>query len=75
MKDLSIYFQPISTVAQFNASQLGSIIDANDGDFPLLNEPGCAIFEVPEYRGSVSGFGNHNTDFREHLYALHPETS
>ncbi|MEN9290492.1 MAG: hypothetical protein RLZZ357_335 [Bacteroidota bacterium] len=75
MKDLSIYFQPITTAAAFNDSQLGSYIDANNGDFPELNEPGCAIFEVPEYRGSVVGFGNQNTDFREHLYALHPETS
>ena len=75
MKDLSIYFQPITTAVPFNESQLGSYIDANNVEFPELNEPGCAIFEVPEYRGSVVGFGIQNTDFREHLYALHPETS
>ena len=68
MKDLSIYFQPITTAVPFNDSQLGSYIDANHGEFPELNEPGCAIFEVPEYRGSIVGFGIQNTDFREHLH-------
>ena len=75
MKDLSIYFQPIAATGSFSAAQLGSYIDANDGDFPELNEPGCAIIEVSEYRGAVNGCGHQIVNFREHLYALHPETS
>ena len=73
MKDLSIYFQPITTDASFQAAQLGATIDANRGEFPQLNEPGCAIFEVPEYRASNHTELRQKHDFRAHFYALHTE--
>jgi hypothetical protein len=73
MKDLSIYFQPINLETSFNSSQLGSVIASYYEHFPELNEPGCAIFEVPEYRGCSHTEVQQTQDFRTHLYTLHPE--
>ncbi len=77
MKDISIYFQPISQSTDFNEEQLGSIIDAHTKEFPDLSSSGCAIIYVPEYRGvlhenetadkEIVGPGN----FRDELYSLY----
>lgn len=75
MKDLSIYFQPIATQTAFKPSQIGSIIDAYIHQFPDLDQPGCAIFEVPEYRASKHPNLVQDVDFRTHFYALHPEVN
>ena len=47
MKDISIYFQPISQSYDFNEEQLGSINDAHTKEFPDLSSSGCAIIYVP----------------------------
>ena len=75
MKDLSIYFQPIATQTAYKPSQIGSIIDAYIHQFPDLDQPGCAIFEVPEYRASKHPNLAQDVDFRSHFYALHPEVN
>ncbi|MFM8596377.1 MAG: arginase [Flavobacteriales bacterium] len=75
MKDLSIYFQPIANESAYKPVQIGSVIEANFGQFPVLNEPGCAIFEVPEYRASTDTELRQKFDFRTHFYALHPESN
>lgn len=75
MKDLSIYFQPIAIQTAYKASQIGSLIEANVHQFPELDQPGCAIFEVPEYRGSQDSSLQQKQAFRQHLYALHPENN
>jgi formiminoglutamase len=75
MKDLSIYFQPIATQTAYKPSQIGSIIDAYIHQFPDLDQPGCAVFEVPEYRASKQPNLVQDVDFRSHFYTLHPEVN
>ena len=76
MKDLSIYFQPISQTLTFHDEQLGSVIDSYTNEFPSLIANTCAIFYVPEYRGVLleqeriekQFVGPSN--FRDELYSL-----
>lgn len=75
MKDLSIYFQPLSAEVEYNAKQLGSSIEAYYHTFPELNGAGCAIFVVPEYRGAKQGAVQQDQAFRTHLYQLYPEVN
>ncbi|MEY4287900.1 MAG: hypothetical protein RL511_1990 [Bacteroidota bacterium] len=72
MTDLSIYFQPVSIDLSFDEAQIGAQIKINQGAFPDLQGPGCAIISVPEYRGS----GQDQllaTEFRTAFYQLHSE--
>ena len=62
MKDLSIYFQPLAIQAEYKIAQIGSFIDAHIDQFPDLDQPGCAIFEVPEYRGAQQPGFEQNID-------------
>ena len=76
MKDLSIYFQPVSdeyVVDQGIGSQLSV---HTDGSFPELKSKGIALFYVPEYRnGDISLHQKTNDSFRKYLYALNASES
>lgn len=74
MKDISIYFKPLQSIA-IKANSIGSSILANDENgFPELEGKGVAIIHVPEYRNST--IQNVQTtfeqDFRTELYGLFP---
>jgi arginase family enzyme len=76
MKDLSIYFQPVSN-DYLSTQGLGShLLIHTDGSFPQLKSKGIALMYVPEYR---NGGGNHhsaaNDSFRKHFYALNASES
>jgi len=74
MIDLSIYFQPIAPDLTYTERQLGAQIKCYQTDFPDLNESGCAIISIPEFRGaSVDQYAV--PAFRSALYQLHPETT
>ena len=49
MKDISIYFQPISQTLDFDDEQLGSVIESYTNEFPVLIPNTCAIIYVPEF--------------------------
>ena len=74
MIDLSIYFQPISVAIPFTERQLGAQMISYQADFPDLTGPGCAIFSVPEYRGSAKDQISMPA-FRSTFYQLHPESN
>ena len=77
MKDISIYFQPISPSLNFGDEQLGSVIDSYTNEFPVLMPNTIAVIYVPEYRGvlleqemvekQLVGPSN----FRDELYSLY----
>lgn len=70
MKDISIYFKPISDISD----AIGDlIIDShihNENGFPELKGPGIAIVYVPENRRSESGLSGSNESFREEFYTF-----
>lgn len=74
MKDISIYFQPISSATSTEEGSIGThIIKHTKGDFPNLTKKGIAIIDVPEYRNHTKfekqpEFSN---QFREKLYPLY----
>ncbi len=72
MKDISIYFQSISSNSKYGEEMLGSSIRANiDGDFPTIKEKGTAIIYVPEYRNHSENLNNDfRNDFRSQFYKL-----
>ena len=70
MKDISIYFEPISESISISKKGLGESIVLHDKTgFPSINEKGIAIIYVPEYRGEDNHEGS-NEIFREELYKL-----
>ena len=71
MKDISIYFQPVERIHSIEES-LGSKIEYHtEGDCPLLNAKGVAIFYCPEFRNSDLQVPKSSTDlFRNELSAL-----
>ena len=73
MNDISIYFQAVNDSESWQGQQLGAYITKNLSDFPELEKNSCAIFYVPEFRGS--GAENKSTafEFRESFYKLHHE--
>jgi len=72
MKDLSIYFQPISVQEQFSDQKIGGRIFAHtDVSFPELKKGGIAIIHVPEYRGVKELCSTPEPEkFRPFLYGL-----
>lgn len=74
MKDLSIYFQPVTNTVDFG---LGAHIHVHrDGDFPELKEKGLALIYVPEFRnGDASNQGSVNEAFRDEFYKLNQAES
>ena len=77
MKDISIYFQPISQTLNFDDEQLGSVIESYTNEFPVLIPNTCAIIYVPEFRGvvleqeSVEKQLVGPSNFRDELYSLY----
>src|SRR5690554_7832712 len=73
MKDISIYFQSISTEDKFEKEMLGNFIQANkNGEFPEIKKKGIALFYVPEYRNDKNNSDQEFiNDFRSQLYKLH----
>ncbi|MEN9972398.1 MAG: hypothetical protein RIS20_745 [Bacteroidota bacterium] len=73
MTDISIYFQAVSDNGNWQGQQLGAYVIKNQGGFPELEKNGCAIFYVPEYRGSGVENMTRSTNFRDSFYKLHNE--
>lgn len=73
MKDISIYFQSISTEDKFEKEMLGNFIQANkNGEFPEIKKKGIALFYVPEYRNDKNNSDQKFiNNFRSQLYKLH----
>src|SRR5690554_7857047 len=73
MKDISIYFQSISTEDKFEKEMLGNFIQANkNGELPEIKKKGIALFYVPEYRNDKNNSDqDFINDFRSQLYKLH----
>jgi hypothetical protein len=68
MKDISIYFKPISEISNSTGDLASDSHIHNDGGFPELNDPGIAIIYVPENRKSESGLSGSDESFREEFY-------
>ncbi|MFM6933902.1 MAG: formimidoylglutamase [Flavobacteriales bacterium] len=75
MNDISIYFQALADSEQWSEQQLGNVIIKNQESFPELEKNTCAIFYVPEFRGSERDNQQRSTTFRSALYGLHHEQS
>lgn len=69
MKDISIYFSPISTLETPVSESLGEFIVRNDDSgFPEIDRPGIALIYVPEFRnGEASLHGETDDRFRSYL--------
>ena len=72
MKDVSIYFTPLSSEIEFNEGTIGSsIIQYTENNFPELNSNGIALIYVPEFRNGEAQFqGKSNDNFRHYFYNL-----
>lgn len=69
MKDISIYFSPISEAHTIIDDSLGdAMLIHREGNFPEIDSKGIAIIYVPEYRNSVDAFENRNDAFRQSIY-------
>lgn len=74
MKDISIYFQPVSIDDNYSEGSLGkTIIQNKENDFPVLERGGVALIEVPEYRNhsSYDSTQHKSSSFRPPLYDLY----
>jgi formiminoglutamase len=71
MKDLSIYFEPISTVNSHNHGTIGYAIQTYTTNFPTLTKGGMALLYVPEFRGDTTiSPAEFDDGFRSFFYAL-----
>ncbi len=73
MTDISIYFQAVSDNGNWQDQELGAYVIKNQLDFPELDKNSCALFYVPEYRGSDIDNTVSSSHFREAFYKLHNE--
>ncbi len=73
MTDISIYFQAVSDSGNWKGQQLGAHVSKHLSDFPELQKNSCALFYVPECRGSGVENTKSSTKFRESFYRLHHE--
>ena len=73
MTDISIYFQAVSDNGNWQDQELGAYVIKNQLDFPELDKNSCALFYVPEYRGSDIDNTVSSSQFREAFYKLHNE--
>lgn len=73
MKDLSIYFESVSTLRDYIAGKLGERVRMNDGSgFPEPKENCIAFVFVPDYRNGVNSTGSDWVqDFRNSFYDLY----
>jgi hypothetical protein len=72
MKDISIYFTPISIEGPWSEEQIGSKIKSYNTDFPEIEKKSCVLFSVPEFRGnkfikSAKISSDFRTSFYEHF--------
>jgi formiminoglutamase len=76
MKDLSIYFQPLTGEQDYPADSLGTLIRANDQDgFPEIGKGGLALIYVPEFRNGQPELHQQTDDrFRASFYRYFPGT-
>ena len=72
MKDISIYFKPISDISDATGDLIIDSHIHNENGFPELKGPGIAIVYVPENRRSESGLSGSNESFREEFYTFSP---
>jgi len=76
MKDLSIYFSPVSYAQEMAEEALGKQILVHDENgFPEITEKGVAILYVPEFRRTVHGALEGRDSFRKPLYDMFPGNS
>ena len=73
MTDISIYFQAVSDSGNWKGQELGTYVSKHQSDFPVLEKNSCALFYVPECRGSGIENTNASTTFRDSFYRLHQE--
>lgn len=72
MKDISIYFSPVSTTTVFEENTLFSNVNRHTEDsFPDLNKEGVALIYVPEYRGTEHSSTVQADVFRNEFYQLY----
>ncbi|MFT6922474.1 MAG: formiminoglutamase [Crocinitomicaceae bacterium] len=70
MKDISIYFKPISDISDATGDLIIDSHIHNEDGFPELKDPGIAIIYVPENRRSESGLSGSDESFREEFYTF-----
>ena len=69
MKDISIYFQPVSNINREGVESLGgSLLIHDEHGFPEIDKKGIALIYVPEYRNNHFIDGKSNDAFRTQLY-------
>ena len=74
MKDISIYFSPLSRSEEQNTLKIGGSIQCHtESGFPLIEKNGVALLYVPEFRGdhSMKGREVNAESFRSYLYELY----
>ena len=72
MKDISIYFEPISNNPSGNEySLLNELIIHDEKGFPEIEGPGVAIIHVPEYRNSETPEASSSDKFVSELTNLY----
>lgn len=76
MKDLSIYFRPLSTAEDYPAESLGSVVSVHgEHGFPVMGKGGLALIYVPEFRNGEPELHEQLDDrFREAFYNYFPGT-
>lgn len=76
MKDISIYFSPVSEAyrTSLTADSLGTIINTHTADgFPAINKDGIALIYAPEFRNGVPELHKKSDDrFRHSFYDYFP---
>lgn len=71
MKDISIYFQPISVQYDRKEGSIGAVIQVNDDSgFPDVKKGSIALITIPEYRRFGASFESVKDIFREDFYGL-----
>lgn len=72
MKDISIYFQALSSDLKITENSLGdSIIRNDEGGFPEIAPNSIVIFDIPEYRNSNISYNPTKNSFRPAFYSLY----
>jgi arginase family enzyme len=72
MKDISIYFSPITALEAANEHDLSNEIVVHDeSGFPEIDGKGIAILHVPEYRNSTNSVSGESLGYFQELAKLH----
>jgi len=74
MKDISIYFSPVSLEGEFSEFTIGgTIVRHSEGNFPEIEKGGVALIYVPEFRGDKNFSSQQSSAsdaFRSSFYEL-----